>query len=284
MPRRLDLRDRSIELRPVRLAAGLQVIDLGADVRLAGDRQRFVDRLEQTVAFAAHVRDVHAARLRGDLGEFDEFVGLCEHTGDVDERSRQAHGALVHRPAHVAAHPLELLGRGRTIVQADLVGANGRGADERRNVGRNTARLEKIEIAAKRIPGNVERDVALPLHLLALHLVGDRPHRALTEHFERHALPDGALRVPVGNQRGLGVAQHVDEAGSNRQTGRVHFFASALAPEIANGRDAIALNRHIGGPAVGAGAVVDGAVPDHDVVLRRLHSGAAGDHRNDSDK
>ncbi len=83
-----NLRDRRAELRPVRCPAGLQVIDFSADMRLASDSQCLVNRLEQTVAFTPHVRDVHPSGRRSDLREFHEFVRPGKHSRDVDERRR----------------------------------------------------------------------------------------------------------------------------------------------------------------------------------------------------
>ena len=171
----------------------------------------------------------------------------------------------------------------RTVVEADLVRAHRRRADERRDVGRDAARHQVIEIAAERVPDDVELDVALALHLVFLHLLGERPHRALAEHFERHALPQRPLRAAVFDERRLGVAEHVDEAGRDGEPGRVDLLASALGAEITGGRDAIVEDGEVAHLPRGAGAVVDRAVPDHDVVLRRLR--AAGENgRGQSEK
>ena len=75
-------------------------------MRLAGDSQRFVNRLEQTVAFAPHMRDIHPPRRRGNLRELHELIGLRKHARDVDERRRQAHGPFVHGSADVGTHPV----------------------------------------------------------------------------------------------------------------------------------------------------------------------------------
>jgi hypothetical protein len=61
-------------LPPVGPSPRLEVIDLGANVGLLRNRDHFVDRFEQTVPLAAHVRNVHAAGLPGDLRELDQFL------------------------------------------------------------------------------------------------------------------------------------------------------------------------------------------------------------------
>ena len=90
-----------------------------------------------------------------------------------------------------------------------------------------------------------------------------------------------ALRAAVLDQRRLGVAEHVDEAGRDGEPGRVDLLASALGAEIADRRDAIVEDRDVADLPRRAGAVVDRAVADHDVVLRRRRLRAAGRQRRD---
>jgi hypothetical protein len=133
-----------------------------------------------------------------------------------------------------------------------------------------------IQIAAERVPDDVEFDVALPLHLFLLHLLGERSHRAFAEDFERHTLPEGPLRPAVLDQRRLGVAEHVDEAGGHRKPRGIDFLAPTLGAEIAGGRDAIVEDRDVARLSGRAGAVVDRPVTDDDVELRRRRLRAAG--------
>ena len=267
--RRFNLLDRGGQLGPVRLSARFQVVDLGADVRVARNRQRLVDRLEETVAFAAHVRDVHPAGLRRYLRQLDELVGFREQARHVDQRGGEAHRAFVHRLPHVTAHALELVGGRRAVVVADLVGSHSRSAHERRHVRRGAQLNQVIEILPQRGPGDVELDVALPLFLILLHLLAERAHRALAEHRQRHALPDHSLRAPVGDEGRLGMIEHVDEAGRDGQTRRVDLLPAARGRQIPVGGNPIGLNGEVLHGTCGSSAVVDGAVSDDEVVLRR---------------
>ena len=140
----------------------------------------------------------------------------------VDQRRPDAERAVRHLLPHERLHPFELR-RGRlAILEPDDVLADGRGADERRDVRRDALLLEELEILRERRP----RDVVLDRTLLALpadpHLVGERAHRrSLAEDLGRHALPDVALRAPILDQRLGGPRQHVDEAGRDREAGGV---------------------------------------------------------------
>ncbi len=66
-PGRLDPLDDLVELVPVGLTGGLEVVDLGWYAGLPCNRDQFVDRLEQAVPLATQVRDVRAAVARRDL-------------------------------------------------------------------------------------------------------------------------------------------------------------------------------------------------------------------------
>jgi hypothetical protein len=57
-PRRIDSCDHVVHLVPVRAAGSLEVIDLDGNLRSPCNVDGLVDRLEQAIAFAAHVRDV----------------------------------------------------------------------------------------------------------------------------------------------------------------------------------------------------------------------------------
>ena len=156
---RFDLLDRLLHLRPVALAGGLEVIDLRIDLRFARDADQLVQRFEEAIAFAAHVRDVAAAEFAGRLGELDQLVGLRVGRGRVDQRSADTERALAHRLPHEFLHALQLVRRRRTIVEADLVLAHRGRADERGDVHRHALLGQELEVVAERGPGDVVADV-----------------------------------------------------------------------------------------------------------------------------
>src|SRR5690606_2452868 len=185
------LRDRLVEFRPVLHSRGLQVVDLGRDVRLAGDGDQLVDRLEQLVALAPDVRDVHATVLRGDARELDQLARLRVERRRVDQRGADAERTLLHGLSHQRAHALQLIGRGRPVLVADLVDTHRRRADERRDVRRDPTLDQVLEVLAQRGPWDVVLDVTLLLEHLLLQGLVQRTHgRALAEDLERDALLD----------------------------------------------------------------------------------------------
>ena len=144
------------------------MIGLCVHLRLARDADQLVERLEEAIALAAHVRDVAAAELAGGLAERDELVRLRVRRRRVDQRAADAERALAHGLAHHVLHLLQLFGRRRDIVIADHVLAHRGGADERSDVRRNALLDQEVEILAERLPRDVVADVALRLdHLLA---------------------------------------------------------------------------------------------------------------------
>jgi hypothetical protein len=133
------------------------LINLDRQLRLARNAQRLVDRFEEFVAFAADMRDIHAAVLGRDLAQLDEFFCGGIRRGRVDQRRGDAHRAFFHRFGHEGLHRLELRRRRRDVVPAEHVDSNGRRRDERADVGRHTALLQVIEILAERSPRNLIR-------------------------------------------------------------------------------------------------------------------------------
>ena len=136
-----------------------------------------------------------------------------------------------------------------------------------------------IEILPERGPRVVELDVALTLLQVLLHLLAEWTHRAFTEDGERDALPEHALRPAVRDQRRLGVIEHVDEARRDRESRGIDLLPAARRRQIATGGDSIGLNRKVLDDAGGSRSVVDGAVPDDEVVLRRSGTPGARQHR-----
>ena len=81
--------------------------------------------------------------------------------------------------------------------------------------GEMPLRSRLLEKFAERRPGR-RRYLRSPcaVDLLFLHPGVERPHRpAFAEHLERDALADVALRAAIDEQRLVGPAEHVDEAG-----------------------------------------------------------------------
>ena len=112
------------------------------------------------------------------------------------------------------------------------------------------------------------------LEVLLLHGVVQRSHRpAFAEHLERDALPDVALAAAVDDQRLVGPAQHVDEAGRDGHAGGVDLESSAGTTDVADCDDAVVLDRDVADERRAARAVVDRAAADHDVVAWSLPYG-----------
>ena len=242
------------------------MIDLRADTRAPRDRDELVDRLEQPLALAAHVRDVHAAVRRRRLAQRDELIGRCVRGGCVDERRPDTERAVAHRGVDERAHAPQLFGRGGPVVVGELVHADGRGADERRDVRRDAAPDERLQRLIERRPGDVVLDVALLLEPLLLHALVQRTERpALAKDLERHALAYVRLRSPIREERVRRPRQHVDEARRDGHPGGVEL-ASTAGAHAADRRDAVALDGDVARARGRARAVIERAAADDDVV------------------
>ena len=73
--------------------------------------------------------------LRRDLAQLDQFLGRGVEGRRVDQRRADAERARLHLLADQASHLVELFRRRLAVLEADHVLADGRRADERRDVG-----------------------------------------------------------------------------------------------------------------------------------------------------
>jgi hypothetical protein len=100
----------------------LEVEDFDLNRGFAPDANRFVERLQQPVAFVANMRDVDAAMTRRDLAERDQLLRRRVRVRLIDQAARQARSALLHRLLDQLGHALELRRRRRPVVVADDTG------------------------------------------------------------------------------------------------------------------------------------------------------------------
>ena len=103
-----------------------------------------------------------------------------------------------------------------------------------------------------------------------------RVHGVLAQHLERHALGQVTQAPAVYDQALLRVGQHVDEAGRHRLAVGVDLGAAGDGDVGRDGGDAVAGDGDVGFVGRGAGAVVDEAAPDDDVVGRGRWGGRCG--------
>ena len=247
-PRRarlLHLMDERIELVPVALTGGFQVVDFRRCSGSPGDVDRLLHRLDQSISFTAHVHAVDAPAARGLARQRDQLGCPGVVIGAVDERGGHAERPLLHGLAHQRAHLRQLRRRRLHVPLAEHVGAHRAGPDEGRDVRCDAAPLEPVQVLPERRPVDGVANVRLPLGCEALHFRGQRPHRVFAQHFERHALAQIAERTPVGEQRLLRVRQHVDEARRHRLAVRIDPFTRRSARVRSDVRQPVACDGHI---------------------------------------
>ena len=150
--------------------------------------------------------------------------------------------------------------------------ADGRGADERRDVAGHAPSGEAREPLAEGRPVDDVTEVGLPLHDVAAHLLRVRTRGpALAEDLEGHALSDVALRAAVLHERGERPREHVDEAGRDGELAAVELEHAALPQPRRDGRDAVAGDGDVADERLAATAVDDETAAEHDV--RFSHAG-----------
>ena len=148
----VDMRDDLRHAPPVLTARGLEMPDFDRDVSFAADADGFVERGNDGIAFAAHMRGVDAAELCAFGGESDQFLGGGIGRGRILQRSGDADRAVAHGVAHQRFHPLEFGGGGRAIAIADHRPAHLGGADVARQVDAHALLFEAREKLAESVP------------------------------------------------------------------------------------------------------------------------------------
>ena len=214
--------DYLIELGPVRLPGSLQVVDFGRKTCFATDANGFFDRLGELIGFAANVRDVLTSVFSCNLCQLDQFIGLGESRGRIDESGSHAEGPAFHLPAYQLAHFVELPRSRRLIFESNHVLADGGRADERGEVLGHAALFHVGEVFGQSCPSNFVPYVPLLVHAALLHLISQRPHRTFAENLGRNPLFEFTHGTAIGNQRHLGVRKHVDKAGSDGKAGCIN--------------------------------------------------------------
>ena len=106
------------------------MIDLRTDPGLAGNRDQLVNGFEQAVALAPQVGDIATAIVGSHFGQGDEFDRIGIKRRRIDQRGRDTERAFFHGLADKLAHAVQLLGRRRPVLEANLVNAHRGGANE----------------------------------------------------------------------------------------------------------------------------------------------------------
>ena len=87
-------------------------------MRLAGDAEHLIERLEYLLVLMPHVAGIDPV-VGGDLpGQLDKLVRLRENPGMIDQAGGEAYRAVLHRLPHQGLHPVELRRRGRAVEVA----------------------------------------------------------------------------------------------------------------------------------------------------------------------
>ena len=181
------------------------------------DLDQLADRLQQSFAFVADVRDERHAERRGLFGHRHELVGLGVGARDVDEPEREHPGARLEPEPHLAAHLGQLLGRRGHPVGAEHCLPHGAVPDRRHQAHGRPAAIERLEVLGERRPGPLGRPLALERAQVRLprrlpsRRDGRRRQPVRVDHLRREPLQDlrRVQRVREGHERRVGV--QVDE-------------------------------------------------------------------------
>jgi hypothetical protein len=173
---------------------------------------------------------------RHNLAEFDEIVRGRQRAGRHHQHGGETDRTVLHRCVEKFLHLGELLRR-RTGVRGShdalpqVVEAHVGG-----NVDRDTAFLNRVEIAAERL----ESRPAVRAHLPLVRSRGC----AFTQHFGGDSLLDFARRVAIFQKQAVRMGVHVDKAGRDDEPAGVDF-ARGLRAHAPDRDDLVPADRNV---------------------------------------
>ena len=257
---------------PVALAGDLQMPDLHRDPRLAADPDRLVERGDDLGALRPQVRRVDAAE--------PEPPRVASATAPRSRRRAPAGtGARSRRRPPPRASPSRTralicsssLRRRRPVAVAQDHPPHLGGPDVAREVDPDALLLEPGEVFAERAPvGRRCRNGRSPARSAAMiESLSGAGGAALAGDLGGDALEDLGREARVDQQRQLGLAQHVDEAGRDDLPARVDGLLAPPRCRAGRSRRSARRGCRVAGVPGRAGAVDDAAVADDEVERGR---------------
>jgi hypothetical protein len=211
------------------------------------------------------VRGVLAFVFGGDLAHFDQFFGFGEKCRGINKGGRDAQRPGLHLSSYQFAHLVELCRCRLLVFQTNHMLTNGRRSDERGDVLRDSAFLEKGEIFSQRRPFDLKSGVTPAFTKALLHLIVERPHGKLAEYLGSNSLFNLAHGSWIDDQRPFRVREHVDKARRHGETFSILNRCCCGSTQVADGCDAVASDSYIGPPRWATTAVIDSAALNNDV-------------------
>ena len=159
------------------------------------DPHQFVERFEQLVSFAPHVRDVFALVFRRDFAQLDQLFGFRVKRRRINQRRADAERPGFHFFPHQLAHFVELLRRRPLYLRIPL---RIRESSSHRGMTRHCSEMPRFSRYCRYSASvfhlmSYLMSVLLADHVLA-HTIVQRPHRfAFAHDLRRDALSNFAL-------------------------------------------------------------------------------------------
>ena len=106
------------------------MINLSWDSGFAANPDQFINRFEQLIPFAPHMRDVFAPVFGGDFAQLDQFFRFRVKRRRINQRRSNAERTRFHFAAYQIAHLRQLLRRRLLVFQANDVLTDRGGAEK----------------------------------------------------------------------------------------------------------------------------------------------------------
>ena len=254
---------------------------LGPAACFAADIEKFIQRFEQPVRFAAQMRGVEAAAFGDDPDQVLDFGSAGETARGVDQTGGDAEAAGVHGGGHLLGHGRPLGRVGRSVLKAHDRAAKRALADQQTLVQGHRITPAAFEVFDGLFPVDFKAvgGVLLPARFLHGAVKWKRAVAAVAVQFGGEARERLADRIRSVEGRVVGVGVDVDETGAADvalgiegpagrfvRVGRQHNFSVADAQRPLRGSGQVATIRRFAREDAG----VDDAKIEHGFGLYRM--------------
>ncbi len=191
--------------------------DLNGNTGLESDRDRLVERRQQTPPFVTEMRGVASARSRHHGAQLDQLIGRRGPSRPVDQPAGQAERPRVERLSNKLLHRRQLRTRGRTLVAPHHGETNRAVSGQDRDIHPRSHSVDGARVAGmavierQRIAGGQSSQQHRPL------LERRRTETAVADDRGRHSPAQLVLHTGMTQDGEVIVRVDVDEPGRHRQ-------------------------------------------------------------------
>jgi hypothetical protein len=222
--------------------------DFDRHASFPANTDRLVDGFHFLGAFAAHMGGVNTAERSRYFAKSDQLLGFGVVARRVDQCSRDAESAVFHGLFDEGSHLVEFGGCWSPVIVANHRLTDLGGSYKGAQVERGALLFETLEISIQGRPIDCQVIVIEErLQRSDGFFILWRDGIAFAGYFRSDALRQLAESPVVDEERHLGLAQHINEPGSDNLSRGIDYLRRSRVTQISDDLDLIAAYADVGG-------------------------------------